>query len=534
MPTLAELAQAMQQQPMGPSKTYNDETLKRNHGGRGYVPDDIAPPTPGSVSAPSLTQAEAVDPKDALLAQAKQALSSSGDFAQSVNATDRYPRATQLRQAHPGAYDDLDDPTLESKAIAKESQGQGYQPGLADSQHPALAAVKGFFSGAADAATPGKIGAGVALASALPTGGMSIPAAALLAGGTDALAEALRVHYNTPHAAQSFPEAVGNAAESAAPAVLGQLAGKVPGVVGRVLPQLANSSTKAAGLTGATIGGVTGYRQNGILGAAEGALTGGVLGAGIPRSLQALQALRNGPAAEEAAASLVPEAAWEPASSPKTPFWQKDLLAPFKSAPEGNPDMVKDVVGAARGYQAKGASRAQAGARAGWPLGQSEEVPYSGNTDFYARGKYGDEPSPSNSRMTDDAAAQAQRVKGFNKARDYNSSDSYARPNGGVPMPEAPVGYYDASDHFGTDPSEAPFKGFGRNTVGAAQAKGSRVMKDAKQFDTREFPPGTSNKSSPADWITKSNDFTNKQVAPADVARVRDRIEAALAGLKGR
>lgn len=43
-----------------------------------------------------------------------------------------------------------------------------------------------------------------------------------------------------------------------------------------------------------------------------------------------------------------------------------------QAAQRGNPEMVREVVDTARGYQAEGATAAQAGARAGWPLGKSK------------------------------------------------------------------------------------------------------------------------------------------------------------------
>lgn len=181
--------------------------------------------------------------------------------------------------------------------IVDPSDEKGYHPGLADSEHPWLARLKGFFSGAAEAATPAKIGTAATLATALPSGGLSVPAAAILATLAESGAEAGRLHYDTANAAKTFPQAAMRAVEAGAAPVIG--AG-----LGKATTLLKSTPTKVGGVVGGGIGAVEGYRRGGLPGAAEGAATGAVLGAGVPKSIQVLERLFGPEAAGAAEASV--------------------------------------------------------------------------------------------------------------------------------------------------------------------------------------------------------------------------------------
>src|ERR1035437_459910 len=221
-----------------------------------------------------------------------------------------WPQAAALKQAHPGQYDDLTHQQLTDAINAKAaaaSQGQGYQPGLADSPMgssgpaqfnappdaslmdfltgvPSRAEAKGFVSGAANATqTPaGKSAFGFLGA----TGVGAIPAAAAEMGGS-----LVSSYMDEPNAPKSMSEFAGNTAEVATPALLGNLLGKAPAAIRRVLPALEGANPKVTGGAGAVMGGVEGYRRGGVTGGIEGALVGGTLGAGVPKSLLALKSL---------------------------------------------------------------------------------------------------------------------------------------------------------------------------------------------------------------------------------------------------
>src|ERR1035437_4792721 len=69
--------------------------------------------------------------QDQLLADAKGTLAQTDPMAAML-----WPKAAAMKQAHPGAYDDLTHQQLTDMIdvkAAQSSRGQGYQPGLADS-----------------------------------------------------------------------------------------------------------------------------------------------------------------------------------------------------------------------------------------------------------------------------------------------------------------------------------------------------------------------------------------------------------------
>src|ERR1035437_7097378 len=225
-----------------------------------------------------------------------------------------WPQAAALKQAHPGQYDDLTHQQLMDAINAKAaaaSQGQGYQPGLADSPMgssgpaqfnappdaslmdfltgvPSRAEAKGFIGGAANAT---QSGAGkTALGFLGATGVGAIPAAAAEMEGS-----LVSSYMDEPNAPKSFGELLGNATEVAAPAVAGNLLGRVPGAVSKLAPQIAKLSPVTRGVGGAAIGGAGGYMTGGVKGAVGGAMAGAGVGLGIGSSpsLKVLKALAN-------------------------------------------------------------------------------------------------------------------------------------------------------------------------------------------------------------------------------------------------
>lgn len=167
--------------------------------------------------------------------------------------------------------------------------------------HEPAATLKGFASGASEAATPGRLGL---LALLTPGLGATLPAALAAAGG-QATADAIRVATDAPNAPTSFGRGVGDVAEAAAvPAVaagLGKipaLARKIPGAIGTVTSKIGPSTI------GGTLGAVDGYRRGGITGAIEG----GVAGATTGRLLRALEGMTPAAEAEAAVAPADPSA----------------------------------------------------------------------------------------------------------------------------------------------------------------------------------------------------------------------------------
>lgn len=149
-------------------------------------------------------------------------------------------------------------------APADPSAVAGYHPGLADSEHPILSALKGFASGAAEATTPAKVGTLAALA--IPGAGE----AALTAAGVQAISDFVKTHFGTANAPKTF----GDAARNTAGAALG--AG-IKGPIGKgyeVISNAVKNPKLMTGGTGAVLGGYEGYKRDGLLGAAEGAVLG--------------------------------------------------------------------------------------------------------------------------------------------------------------------------------------------------------------------------------------------------------------------
>lgn len=105
---------------------------------------------------------------------------------------------------------------------------------------------------------------------------------------------------------------------------------------------------------------------------------------------------------------------------------------PLESPPASDTDVVRETVNTARGYKADGASTAQASQRAGWPLGQSMEVPY----------RAGGGADVSGARGADQAAANA-AVRALAKVTEGDaawSQDASAQPE------EQPSDIIDALD----------------------------------------------------------------------------------------
>lgn len=108
----------------------------------------------------------------------------------------------------------------------------GYHPGLADSEHPGLAALKGFISGGA---TGLPTAARIAQFGLIPllTGGMSIPAQMAIGAGSQGMADLADRAADDPNAPQDFGSFMTRAATGAiGPAVVGggmKLLSKVPG-----------------------------------------------------------------------------------------------------------------------------------------------------------------------------------------------------------------------------------------------------------------------------------------------------------------
>lgn len=147
--------------------------------------------------------------------------------------------------------------------------------------HPADT-MKGFLSGASEAATPVRTGTLAAL-----TGGLTLPAAIGAAGAQSAV-EAVRGATGAPNAAKTFPQAAGRVAGAAAVPGLPAGVGAVAKTAARVMPRLVNEKTMGVG--GALLGGYEGYKADGIPGAIAGATLGGGVGAKLrlPKSLQGL------------------------------------------------------------------------------------------------------------------------------------------------------------------------------------------------------------------------------------------------------
>jgi len=108
----------------------------------------------------------------------------------------------------------------------------GYHPGLADSEHPGLAALKGFISGGA---TGLPTAARIAQFGLIPllTGGASIPAQMAIGAGSQGMADLADKAAGDPNAPQDFGSFMTHAATGAiGPAVVGggmKLLSKVPG-----------------------------------------------------------------------------------------------------------------------------------------------------------------------------------------------------------------------------------------------------------------------------------------------------------------
>lgn len=110
-------------------------------------------------------------------------------------------------------------------AAPADTSGQGYHPSLADSDHPFISALKGFVSGAANAATPGKIGLLSALA--IPGAGE----AALAGAGATTGLDLLRSYFDEPNAPKTGGQYVRDEVESALPAVVGGVTNKIVGAI---------------------------------------------------------------------------------------------------------------------------------------------------------------------------------------------------------------------------------------------------------------------------------------------------------------
>lgn len=228
---------------------------------------------------------------DPLIAAAQQTLASTAPESQLLaQATPQLDGARGLKAQFPGAYDDMSDAELQAKLDAKNG-GQGYHPGASTS--PVRAGLEGFLSGAAEGATSpaGKTAIGGAASLMGPVG-------APVAAGAEGLAGLLGVHYNNANAPQSLGEAAANVGEAAAAPLTTSAASAAAPFVAKTLSTLPKTVT---GLGGAALGGYEGYKHGGIPGAVEGALAGGALGAGLPRSMQALRGV----------AGMAPEAAAE-------------------------------------------------------------------------------------------------------------------------------------------------------------------------------------------------------------------------------
>lgn len=464
------------------------------------------------------------------------------------------PTPADIRAAHPGAYDNRTDAELQAALDAKDraanaAPGQGYHPGLETS--PTMARLRGFFSGAADAATPGKLGTAAALAAALPSGGLSFPAAALLAGGGDALAEFLRVHDDTPNAATTFPEAAGRVVRSAAgPLVAGAL-GAVPSLVSRAIPAVANlSPVLTSGTGGAILGGVDGYRRGGVVGALEGAAAGGVGGAtlgALPRSLAALQAIASRMGPEAATAAEAPEAvsalnlgraASAPVSAPsRAPDLMDQYTAslPTGSVPAGQPYLGDngEVIGhttdtnGSTGFQPIATPNAPVGRALprDWDalfgpqtgLGQAAEMKGDVGYDPANRGaSWIDSPDVSNPDlrdfMSDPANPADQRgnaVKSYRQRQQFAQSPTGQQALAGLQAAAAPS--YDATTEL--DPATI-------DTMAAQGAPTVQAMTDAGQLPGPGDAMRTNNVGtwgtmtdpmalSPAQWAELSNRVNN-------------------------
>ncbi len=181
-------------------------------------------------------------------------------------------------EAHPevAARDFLDalDRSPEQRSLDLVNASQ--QQSDADTQALEEAKQANPVGRAANWLTPGKVGTAAGLASLIP--GVA-PIALSAAAAADPLLEALRVHYDEPNAAQSFPEAAGGALEATAPAGVAMAGGAAM----KALPKVAALAAKP-GVVGAGLGGAYGYRHGGVFtspglgGAVEGAVEGGTLG----------------------------------------------------------------------------------------------------------------------------------------------------------------------------------------------------------------------------------------------------------------
>jgi hypothetical protein len=205
--------------------------------------------------------------------------------------------ASKIRTAHPNAYDDVPDDVLEKAHARQQFEAQNnapYSPGLADSEHPALATVKGFLSGAATGLPTAARIAQVALP--VVTGGTSIPVQMAIGAGAQGLADLADRAAGDPSAPQTATGALAHAATGAI----------VPGGVGGA--RLAVDAVKplaakvaSGGVPGAMLGGYLGYRHGGVLGALEGAALGGAGGSALGklgrlgRILTALNGENGGP-----------------------------------------------------------------------------------------------------------------------------------------------------------------------------------------------------------------------------------------------
>lgn len=205
---------------------------------------------------------------------------------------------------------------------APTSAEAGYHPGLEDSGSPWLARIKGFLSGASEAATPGKVGtlAALAVPGAAP--------AALVGGGAMALADMLRTHFDTANA----PKSMGDAAMDVGGAALGA------GIKGPISKgyELASNVVKnpraLTGGTGAVVGGLEGYKRDGIPGALGGAVAGG-LGATMLGKRLGLISDAIAPEAGATAESSVMPSAVNPRLSREVPGFSYPEAAPIPEAP---------------------------------------------------------------------------------------------------------------------------------------------------------------------------------------------------------
>jgi hypothetical protein len=260
--------------------------------------------------------------QDQLLADAKGTLAQTDPMAAML-----WPKAAAMKQAHPGAYDDLTHQQLTDMIdvkAAQSSRGQGYQPGLADSPMgaggparfnapqsaspldllgllgypvhtaanptglPSVAEAKGFGAGEANFTQSG-------LGKTLLSGAAMIPGGAIPATAVEMAGGLASKYLDEPNAPQSMGEFTGNTGEVAASGLLGNLLGKAPGAISKIAPRIAAMSPVKRAVGGAAIGGAGGYMTGGVKGAVGGAVAGaGVgLGVGTSPSLKVLKALAN-------------------------------------------------------------------------------------------------------------------------------------------------------------------------------------------------------------------------------------------------